>query len=709
MEHGDAQDEVFRQVITSVHDDADATPDRDSDRDSDRAPAEAVPPGTASAAENSADGTGAPAGAVVAEEPGSAPEPGTDAVADTEPGTDAVAGTEPADAVPTVAAGPESADAVPAGALPAAVMGPESADALSADAEPVGAVRGEAEPVGAVRGDGERDGAVPVGAAGAGAVVAEEDAGTGPVEGPAAGVREPGDREMSAGTETDTLMLSDAIAGAFGSASADATAGTGTPGGPAVPGTPPVVTPEPPPAPPVLPPATQPRPAPVSAPKGRPRARSVAQPPLQRPLPPPAPPFTPPQPGQPWPARPQSRPAHPQTQLPPAPPQPWPAQPQLPSAPPQPWPAQPQLPSAPPQAQPQSPRSPSAHAQPAESRPGNAQPPAAATASRPPVAPPAKAQHGPRRPLPAPPNSVPAVDSAAAAIGRGPRRGDSVARRAGQAVRRLVVSSAAREVAELTGVAEAIQQPVVAGRQIAVTSIRGGAGKTTVAALLGLTYTHYRPDPVLSVEADAALGTLPVRLGADTVRWTCADLAHVVNPAMQFTDITGYLLQTKAGGWLLPGSQGQVGARLDIPAYRKVTGALRRHFNVTVVDCETLPGELARTALDTAQARVLVAPATMEGVAGTRTVLDWMAGVPRMIPGTVVVLNSAAPYAAIDTAGAARYLAQTGVTVLPVPYDRHLAAGGVIRVPLLARDTRLAAGRLAAALLDRANGRLPQG
>ncbi|MBM9505256.1 hypothetical protein [Actinacidiphila acididurans] len=314
------------------------------------------------------------------------------------------------------------------------------------------------------------------------------------------------------------------------------------------------------------------------------------------------------------------------------------------------------------------------------------------------------------RQLPASPNPVPAVDQGAAAVRRGERHGDSVVRRAGDAVLRLVAPSGSKEVAGGKEIAQAIQQPVNGGgRQIAVTSIRGGAGKTTVAALLGLMYAHYRPDPVLSVEADAALGTLPARLGADTVRWTCADLAHVVTPTMQFMDITGYLLHTRSGGWLLPGSQGQVGARLDIPAYRKVTTALRRWFGVTVVDCESLPGELARTAIDTAQARVLVAPATVEGVNSTRTVLDWMAGVPHMLQGTVVVLNAAAPHPAIDVTAATHYLAHSGVTVLTVPHDRHLAAGGPVRMPLLARATRESAGHLAATLLTRANGRAPSG
>ncbi|WP_225845544.1 hypothetical protein [Streptomyces sp. HPF1205] len=674
MEHSGAQGDVFRQVITSAHDEAPlADADAAAEAPASQEPADEVPVALAdadAAADEPADADADPAGPA---DEGSAEGAGRSAAAvptvevgaEEASGPGAAGDAEPADAVPVVPA--EPADAVPGD-------GP----AEEGPSEAVGEGTEAGTPFEAV-GEGT-DAGVPARDAATGADAVEEpagsDGGAGSAGGPDGGV------EGAAGGEGDTLVLPDAIAGAFGGAPADASDGTGTTTGPTDSGTPAVAPPEPPPAPPVRPgaPSEPPRPVPVSvpvsAPQGRPRVRSVPQPPLQRPLPPAAPPYTPPQPGPPqpgppWPA--QSRPAHPPAVQPPA----------------------------------------------AQPLPGHARPPAGAAASRPtvtppvvtpPVAPPpAKAQHGPRRPLPAPPSSVPAVDSAVAAIGRGSRRGDSVARRAGQAVRRLVVSSAAREVAELTGVAEAIQQPVATGRQIAVTSIRGGAGKTSVAALLGLTYTHYRPDPVLSVEADAALGTLPVRLGADTVRWTCADLAHVVNPAMQFIDITGYLLQTKAGGWLLPGSQGQVGARLDIPAYRKVTGALRRHFNVTVVDCETLPGELARTALDTAQARVLVTPATVEGVAGTRTVLDWMAGVPHMLPGTVVVLNCAAPYAAIDTAGAARYLAQTGVTVLPVPYDRHLAAGGVIRMPLLARDTRLAAGRLAAALLDRATGRTRHG
>ncbi|MFI1187547.1 MinD/ParA family protein [Streptomyces californicus] len=295
------------------------------------------------------------------------------------------------------------------------------------------------------------------------------------------------------------------------------------------------------------------------------------------------------------------------------------------------------------------------------------------------------------------PDSRPVVDGALAGTARRPVRGEPSVLRVSRAMRRLVSSSAAREVAQLTHVAECIQQPVTTGRQIAVTSIRGGAGKTTVATLLGTAYAHYRQDPVLLVEADPALGSLPLRLGADALRWTTADLADIVEPQMSLLDVTGYLVQLPDNAWLLPGSQGRIGAMLSTSAYERVMVALRRYFGVTVVDCETLPAEVARVALSASQARVLAAPATLDGVTSTYAVLQWMQGLPRhMIAGTVVALTGTAARPGIDLAAAAEKLRSTGAAVHVLPHDRHLAAGGALRTDLLARPTRLAAARLAA-------------
>lgn len=295
------------------------------------------------------------------------------------------------------------------------------------------------------------------------------------------------------------------------------------------------------------------------------------------------------------------------------------------------------------------------------------------------------------------PDSRPVVDGALAAVGRKARHGEPFAARAARALRVSVSSSAAREVARTTATAEMLQQPVTTGRQIAVTSIRGGAGKSTVAALLGTTYAHYRQDPVLFVEADPALGSLPLRLGAESLRWTTGDLAGIIEPQMSLLDITGYLVQLPGNAWLLPGSQGQIGAMLDSRAYERVMVSLRRYFGVTVVDCETLPAEVARVALSAAQARVLAAPATLEGITSTYAVLTWMQSLPRqVIAGTVVVLSELVPHPGLDLDEAAQKLKATGASVQVLPYDRHLAAGGEIRTELLAHATREAATRLAA-------------
>ncbi|MFF9784138.1 MinD/ParA family ATP-binding protein [Streptomyces nigrescens] len=296
------------------------------------------------------------------------------------------------------------------------------------------------------------------------------------------------------------------------------------------------------------------------------------------------------------------------------------------------------------------------------------------------------------------PGSRPVVpEGLADALRSKPRHGESFAARAARSLRHTLSSSAAREVATITRTAAVLQQPVTTGRQIAVTSIRGGSGKSTVAALLGTTYAHYRQDPVLFLEADPALGSLPLRLGAESLRWTTSDIADIVKPDMSLLDVTGYLVQLPNNAWLLPASQGQIGVMLDSRAYERAVVALRRYFGVMVIDCETLPTEVARVALAAAHGRVLTTPATPEGITSTFSVLQWMQGLPRhVIAGTVVVLTELVAHSGIELDEAAQRLRSTGVSVQVLPYDRHLAAGGRVQTELLAHPTREAAARLAA-------------
>src|SRR5215218_8061835 len=60
-----------------------------------------------------------------------------------------------------------------------------------------------------------------------------------------------------------------------------------------------------------------------------------------------------------------------------------------------------------------------------------------------------------------------------------------------------------------------IRVPLDRPRRIAVTSLKGGVGKTTVTALLGLMLAEHRGDRVVAVDANPDAGTLADRLSGD--------------------------------------------------------------------------------------------------------------------------------------------------------------------------------------------------
>jgi hypothetical protein len=116
-------------------------------------------------------------------------------------------------------------------------------------------------------------------------------------------------------------------------------------------------------------------------------------------------------------------------------------------------------------------------------------------------------------------------------------------------------------------------------------------------------------------------------------------------------------------------------------------------------------GELSEGILASAHACVHAAPATHEGAVGTGRALDWMGrhGLDRLVPRSVAVFATHAPHARPDLDQAAALLRANGVGVGYLPYDRHLASGGLVVPSLLAESTRTAALVTAADALTRAN------
>jgi MinD-like ATPase involved in chromosome partitioning or flagellar assembly len=291
----------------------------------------------------------------------------------------------------------------------------------------------------------------------------------------------------------------------------------------------------------------------------------------------------------------------------------------------------------------------------------------------------------------------------AADLLRKSRHGDPLMRRMGRGLSKAVGASAAQDARETADLADRIQRPVHTCRRIAVTSIRGGAGKTTMAGLTATVLTQYRQDRILAVDADSGLGSLPLRMGVQTTL-SLQDLAR--SRPRSWEEATRFLAQSSSGLWILSNtSQGRIGAELELETFRTATGEISRYFSAIIIDCGAgLLPELQRGILAEAHAHALVTPATVDGALSARGALDWMAsnGYGALLPRTVVILVTHSPHEDADLERARHMLSAGGVTVVHVPYDRHLASGTPIELSLTGEAARSAASRIAAEVFSRA-------
>lgn len=283
--------------------------------------------------------------------------------------------------------------------------------------------------------------------------------------------------------------------------------------------------------------------------------------------------------------------------------------------------------------------------------------------------------------------------------------GDPLMRRMGQGVRKAVGATAANDLRELADVTGRLARPVSTCRQIAVVSVRGGAGKTTLAALLGAVIAEHREDRVLAADADPGLGSLSLRLGVTAER-SMHELA-AVHPR-SWEETSRYLSQAAHRLWVLSSTTGgRLGGELDLQTFRAAFGGLGRYFSASVIDCGAgILGGLQRGILATAHAQVLVTPATVDGALSARSALDWFAAndYGALLSRTVIALVTHTPHAYADLDQVQAMLSTGGMTVIHLPYDRHLATGTSIDLGRIGASTRTAATRIAADVFARSVG-----
>jgi MinD-like ATPase involved in chromosome partitioning or flagellar assembly len=286
---------------------------------------------------------------------------------------------------------------------------------------------------------------------------------------------------------------------------------------------------------------------------------------------------------------------------------------------------------------------------------------------------------------------------------RNKRHGDPLLRRMGRGIGKVVGATAGQDARQSAEISGRILLPVPTCRRIAVTSIRGGAGKTTVAGLIATVLTRYRQDRVLAADADSGLGSLPLRMGVQPGR-SLQDLAR--GHPRSWEEAARFLAQSADGLWVLSNtSGGRIGAELEIETFRSATGEMSRYFSAIIIDCGAgLLPELQRGILAESHAQVLVTPATADGALSARGALDWMAenGFGALLPRTVVALVTHTPHEDADLERAQHMLSAGDMTVVHVPYDRHLAGGTPIDLSMTSEAAQSAATWIAAEVFSRA-------
>jgi MinD-like ATPase involved in chromosome partitioning or flagellar assembly len=161
---------------------------------------------------------------------------------------------------------------------------------------------------------------------------------------------------------------------------------------------------------------------------------------------------------------------------------------------------------------------------------------------------------------------------------------------------------------------------------IAVVSPKGGVGKTTLTALIGMLLSLVRRDRIVAVDTNPDFGSLGRVLTPDHHLFVDDLLSRMALPDLALTELDSQLGRAAHGLMVLPSpTDPQRMAQLDEPGYRTVITRLKEYVGVIILDCGTgLQEPAAKAALTTCDQIVLVTdaePATASLVAEASTLL----------------------------------------------------------------------------------------
>jgi MinD-like ATPase involved in chromosome partitioning or flagellar assembly len=247
-------------------------------------------------------------------------------------------------------------------------------------------------------------------------------------------------------------------------------------------------------------------------------------------------------------------------------------------------------------------------------------------------------------------------------------------------------------------------RPLQGCYRIALMSLKGGVGKTTVTAALGGTFATVRGDRVVAVDANPDRGTLSGKVPLETP----ATVRHLLRDAEgieRYSDMRRYTSQGPSRLEVLASeSDPAVSEAFSSDDYTRTIDILERFYSLVLTDCGTgLMHSAMSAVLAKSDVLIVISSGSVDGARSASATLDWLDahGHQEMVRNSIAVINAVRPRSGkVDLHKVVDHFSRRCRAVRLVPFDPHLEEGAEISLERLKHETRDALIELAAVVAD---------
>ena len=232
--------------------------------------------------------------------------------------------------------------------------------------------------------------------------------------------------------------------------------------------------------------------------------------------------------------------------------------------------------------------------------------------------------------------------------------------------------------------------------------LKGGIGKTSTTAGVGLTLARYRGDRIIALDANPDAGDLYERTCPGTPPATLTDLAARAGDVASMTDLARFAGIAERLSVIAGDQEPTISESLSAEDFVEALRVVQHYYNVVMVDCGTGVTHPSMVGILSNARHVIIAGGyAVSGARRAESTLRWLAanGYQHLARRAVVVLTQTAAVSSIvDTAAIEATLGQLSATVIRVPHDQAVADGTNISLDALQPATAEAYLRIAASI-----------